>query len=120
MRTCKFCGCYLPDRFTVCVACHRDNNETESLHRENVTRDVESLYYYDYDQENQRLEVKEYQYIPGKYRTFEQAMEEMKRYSDMQTQEFLRRRSAWLRDTASSPFFSDVHIPEIRVNYEVY
>lgn len=120
MRTCKFCGCYLPDRFIRCVACHRDNNETESLHRENATRSVGSLYYYDYDQENQRLEVKEYQYIPKKYMTFEQAMEEMKRYSDTQTQKFLCRQSAWLRDTASSPFFSDVNIPGIRVSYEVY
>ena len=101
MRTCKFCGCYLPDRFIRCVACHRDNNETESLHRENATHSVESLYYYDYDQENQRLEVKEYQYTPKKIMTFEQA-------------------SAWLRDTTSSPFFSDVNIPGIRVGYEVY
>ena len=120
MRTCKFCGCYLPDRFIRCVACHRDNNETESLHRENVTRSVESLYYYDYDQENQHLEVKECQYIPQKYMTFEQAMEEMKRYSDTQTQKFLRGRSAWLRDTASSPFSSDVHFPEVLASYKVY
>ena len=95
MRTCKFCGCYLPDRFIRCVACHRDNNETESLHRENATRSVESLYYYDY-----------------KYMTFEQAMEEMKRNSDTQTQKFLCGQSDWLRDTASYPLFSDVHFPE--------
>ena len=26
MKTCKFCGCYLPDRFATCVACHKYNN----------------------------------------------------------------------------------------------
>ena len=68
MRTCRFCGCYLPDKLSVCVACHRDNNKIESLPDKTGTHSTKSVLIYDYNSENGHLDVKKYEYIPGKYR----------------------------------------------------
>lgn len=29
-RTCKYCGCYLPDNAVVCLACHKPNSMYET------------------------------------------------------------------------------------------
>jgi len=29
MRTCKFCGCYLPDNFNICIACGHDQADQD-------------------------------------------------------------------------------------------
>lgn len=29
-RTCKYCGCYLPDNTVVCLACHKPNSMHET------------------------------------------------------------------------------------------
>lgn len=80
MKTCKFCGCYLPDRFTACVACHKDNAEKKP---ERLPSTGE-IYYYEYDEENRCLNIKTYEYIIPTYgkamKDLDSSIEELEAY----------------------------------------
>ena len=66
VRTCRYCGCYLPDHATVCLACGLSNSKRETQFQyDEPTHRTESISYMEYDPDTATLKQKRYEYVPG-------------------------------------------------------